>query len=112
MSMTEAEFWAALAPVEVAKASYRLYHDDRGRPLFWTMQAEPGNYIEVDQETFYQQPKHVRVRDGKLIELVVADVKKLVPSTTGTCCDPRDICIVVDSQQPHIKWSIKENETS
>jgi hypothetical protein len=112
MSMTEEEFWAALAPSTPAKPIYRLYHDDAGRPLFWTMQNEPGNYIDVDQEIFWRQPKHVRVRDGKLIEIVVTDVKKLIPGDSGTCCDPRDVCIVVDSHHPHIKWSIKENETS
>ena len=80
MSMTEEEFWAALAPVEPPKLSYRLYYDAAGRPLFWTMQEETGNYIEVDQETFHRQPKHIRVRDGKLVELVVTDVKKLIPS--------------------------------
>lgn len=112
MSMTEEEFWAALAPVEIIKATYRLYYDDAGCPLFWTMQAEPGNYVEVDQETFQRQPKHIRVRDGKVMEMIVADVKKLVPNNVGTSCDPRDICVVVDSKQPHVKWSIKENETS
>lgn len=110
--MTEAEFWAALAPVDAPSISYRLYYDEAGRPLFWTMQPEPGNYIEVEQEIFQRQPKHVRVRDGKLVEIVVTDVKKLVPGDTGIACDPRDICVVVDSKQPHIKWSIKENETS
>ena len=112
MSMTEEEFWAALTPVEPAKILYRLYHDDAGKPLFWTMQEEPGNYIEVDQEMFQRQPKHLRVRDGKIVEILVTEVKKLVPSNDGTPCDPQDICVVVDNQQPHIKWSVKHNETS
>ena len=110
--MTEDEFWAILAPTEIPKIFYRLYYDDRGRPLFWTMQDEPRNYIETDQETYQLQPKHIRVRDGKLVELITQDIKKLVPGTTGACCDPRDVCVVVAENQPNIKWSLKNDETN
>ena len=37
-------------------------------------------------------------------------VKKLEPSTTGTTCDPRDVCVVVSPDQPHTKWTIVNNE--
>jgi len=108
-------FWSVFGQTEeqvLPTVFYRLYHDDLGRPLFWTMQDEPGNYIEVDQETYHKQPKHIRVKDGKLIELVIQEIKKLVPSETGTSCHPADVCIVVPEDQPHIKWKVKINETS
>jgi hypothetical protein len=110
--MTEAEFWAALAPIETPKPSYRLYHDDMGRPLFYTMQEEAGTYIEIDEEIFHKQPKHVRVREGLLIELVTQEIRKLTPNDIGVACDPRDICVIVDSAEPHTKWSIKIDETN
>jgi hypothetical protein len=108
-------FWAVFGQLEEPvppKVFYRLYHDDFGRPLFWSMQDESGNYIEVDQETYHRQPKHIRVKDGKLVELVVQEIKKLVPADTGVSCHPTDICIVVPEDQPHIKWKVKVNETS
>lgn len=110
--MTAEEFWAALAPAEPPPKSYRLYYDERGRPLFWTMQNEPGNYIEIDADTYQRQPKHIRVRDGKLVELITQEIKKLIPGNAGTCCDPRDVCVVVTDNQPNIKWSLKIDETN
>jgi hypothetical protein len=108
-------FWAVFGQPEPepepAKIFFRLYHDERGRPLFYSMEDLPGKYIELDQETYQRAPAHARVRDGKLIELVTEEIKKLVPSEEGTCCSPQDVCVVVDQSQPHIKWSIKIDET-
>ena len=109
--MTEEEFWAALAPVNPPKIFYRLYYDDRGRPLFYSMEDLPGNYIELDQETYQRAPSHARVRNGVFVEIVTEEIKKLVPGEEGTSCSPQDICIVVDESEPHIKWSIKIDET-
>lgn len=110
--MTPEEFWAALAPLPEAPAVYyRLYYDTQGHPLFYSMEDLPGNYIEVDKSTYSSAPAHVRVRNGKLVELVTTVSKKLVISSTGTPCDPRDICVVVSAQQPHIKWDLKVYET-
>ena len=50
--MTEAEFWAALAPQEIVAVTYRLYYDDLGYPLFYSMEDLPGKYIDIDQTTY------------------------------------------------------------
>lgn len=111
--MTEAEFWAALAPVtEPPAPQYRLYHDEQGLPLFYTMQEEPGNYIEIDFETYSNPPKHVRVVDGKLKILMNNPVAKLVPSNSGTPCAPSDVCVVVDQNKPNQPWSLKKYDPS
>jgi hypothetical protein len=45
------------------------------------MEALPGNYIVVDQETYYHGPKHIRVVNGKLVVYKTNFAKKIVPST-------------------------------
>ena len=71
------------------------------------MEDLPGTWIEVDELTYAEAPHDARVVSGQLIRLPkTAMIDKLRPGDSGTCCDPRDICIVVPADQPHIKWSI------
>jgi hypothetical protein len=93
-----------------APVLYRLYHDDAGHPLFYSMEDLPGTYIEIDQETWQRQPSLVRVIDGKLVESRWRRVHKLTPGDQGTPCHPEDVAVVV-TQGPSIQWSIKHNET-
>jgi hypothetical protein len=112
--MTPEEFWAILhdVPADIDPL-YRLYYNDQGEPLFYSQEDLAGNYIDIDAKTFAQSPSHVRVVNGQLINLEHQKlVRKLTPSTVGTCCDPRDICVVVDQHSEHIKWNLKTHETN
>lgn len=111
--MTPEEFWAILhAPVEVKPIFYRLYYKDDGSLLYYSMEDLPGNYIEIDLETYRLASSNVRVVDGQLKIIKPASlVKKLVPGDGGIACDPRDICVVTDAE-PNIKWSVKTYETN
>lgn len=111
--MTPDEFWAILHNVpEEIKPLYRLYYNDQGEPLFYSQEDLLGNYIDIDAKTFAQSPSHVRVVDGKLINLTTRRVlRKLTPSDQGTACDSRDVCVVVDTDAQHTKWNIKTYET-
>lgn len=93
---------------------YRLYYNEQGLPLYYSMEDLPGNYIEIDQDLYSRSPTNVRVVDGKLHIIVQKHIiPKLVPGQEhGIACSPQDICIVVGDAQPHIKWSLKTNETS
>ena len=112
--MTEQEFleiW--LARPDPKPIFYRLYYQDDGTLLYYSMEDLPGKYIEIDLATYQQYRSNVRVVDGKLIVIPVSvTIKKLQPNEYGTPCDPRDVCIVVDNNKPHTKWSIKNRETS
>lgn len=109
--MTEEEFWAALAPPPPPPPlQYRLYYDAQGNPLFYTMQEEPGNYVEIDEETFHAAPINVKVVDGKLKIRKTVAVSKLAPGDYGTPCAKNDICVVVDASQIHTKWSLKNHD--
>ena len=112
--ITSAEFWAILhAPVEVKPIFYRLYYNDDGTLVCYSMENLPHNYIEVDAETYHLSPSNIRIVNEKIVVINPASyVKKLAPGATGTPCDPRDICVVVDESHPHTKWSLKTNETS
>ena len=106
--MNEQEFWAALAPLpEPTPISYRLYYDEQGLPLFYSMEDKPGNYIELDQETYNRSPAHVRVVNGQLVYLKTNVVFKLHPGDVGIPCHPTDVTIVVPEDREHIKWSLK-----
>jgi hypothetical protein len=103
LSVMQSFKWPEPVPV-----IYRLYHDEQGRPLIYTMEALPGAYIEVDQPTYIRASHHVRVLDGKLIILPqTARVVKLRPHADhGVPCDSQDVCVVVSSDQPNKQWSL------
>lgn len=103
------KIWQAVP--DAIPISYRLYYDDQGHPLFYSMEDLPGNYIEVDAATYAKSSRRVRVRDGQLIHLKTVTAAKLVPGETGTCCHPQNVCIVVNEQQSHTKWSLKTYDT-
>ena len=105
--MTPEEFFAVLQELPLASDPiYRLYHDDQGEVLFYSMEDLPGAWISVDSLTYTLSRRDVRVVDGRLAEIPrVPSVSKLRPGDQGTCCDPRDICIVVTADQPHVRWS-------
>lgn len=86
---------------------YRLYYDSQGQPLFYSMEDLPGNYIEIDADTFALGPLNVKVRDGKLIEISHAS-SKLIPGKLGVKCDMRDVTVITqDSGQC---WTMKNYE--
>ena len=111
--LTEEEFWSILQSQEQATPKaleFRLYHDENGFPLFFSMEDLPGNYVVVDHEMYLGGPGNIRVVDGKLKVYQTMFGKKLVPSEQGQACDPRDICITVPADQQHIKWNLKHQE--
>jgi hypothetical protein len=111
--MTPDEFWSILhnAP-ESQPVYYRLYHDDQGVPLFYSMEDQPGTYIEIDQATFARGSMNVRVRDGRLVEITWATTTKLVPGDSGSPCHPTNVAVVVTEDQPHICWSKQTYESN
>lgn len=126
--MTPEEFlsiWQQSEPKQTP-VFYRLYYNEYGEPLFYSMEDLPGNYIEIDQETFNRSPSNIRIVNGEIKILSSSPIYKLVPKNEvwartklvpisddkkGVSCDPRDICVIVSVDQPHQKWSIKRYET-
>ena len=108
--MTPEEFFGVLEHMPMPDpVTYRLYHDDQGCPLFYSMEDLPGTYIEIDQETFAKNSTRVRVRNGKLVEVTWKTTQKIVPSNSGTMCHEQDVAIVV--KQNGTYWSKQTYET-
>jgi hypothetical protein len=112
--LTEQKFWEILGSMpDPSPIFYRLYYNDDGSPNCYTMEDLPGNYIEIDKQTYIDHRWNVRVVDNQLIVIPIAVlIDKLHPSDHGVCCDPRDVCIVVNESNRHIKWSRVTNETN
>jgi hypothetical protein len=103
-------FFQCLPPVK--QPSYRIYYDEEGHPTSYTVDDLPGNYIEVDVETYTDCNRNIRIVDGKIVKIKPpVHVAKLTPSDQGVPCDPDNVCIVVDIAEPHKKWSLKNRET-
>lgn len=88
---------------------FRLYHDDQGHPLFYSMEDLPGTYIEITQEQFAQAKSNVRVRNGELVEVTWQTAEKLTPGNTGTLCHSQDVAVVVKENGTY--WSKKTYES-
>ena len=100
------EFWRNYQWPNPAEIFYRLYHDDHGNPLIYTMEDLPGNYIDVTAEQYTRSDYGVRVIDGRIQELArSARPQKIKPAVKGTPCHPRDISIVVHEQSSNQPWS-------
>jgi hypothetical protein len=111
--VTPEDFWSILHSMpEPRPVFYRLYYDDQGLPLFYSMADEPGTYIEIDQATFARSASNVRVRDGRLLEVTWSTTSKLVPGNSGSPCHPDNVAVIVAEDQPHIRWSKQTYESN
>lgn len=111
--MTEQEFldfWKTIEWPESKPIFYRLYYDDNGLPLFYSMDDVPGKYIDLTPEQFMNQDMSVRVVNEKIVRRRISWVSKLVPSDSGTLCHHNDVTIVINDQ-PGKYWKKKENVT-
>lgn len=108
--MTEQEFLDILRNMpEPAPVSYRLYYDDQGSLLFYSMEDRPGNWVEIDQVFYTRSPSRVRVLNGQVHELKWRQSIKLRPVQTGTPCHPQDVTIVQDNSDAQ-RWAITAYE--
>ena len=104
------DFWNAIEWPEIKTVYYRLYHDDAGLPLFYSHEDQPGKYIDITPEQYALRDLQVRVVGGVLTPRQQPVLPKLVPSNTGTPCDPSDAAVIVGEHRPHQRWKLKTHE--
>lgn len=105
------EFWKTYTWPEIKPIFFRLYYDDDGYPLCYSMEDLPGNYIEITAEQYAESNHRVRVQNGQIVKQQQTRTSKLAPSQTGTACCPEDVTIVTDTE-PNQKWKLKNYDRS
>lgn len=102
--MTPDEFWQILHDMpEPQPVFWRLYYNEQGHPVCYSMEDLPGNYIDIDAETFALAPVNVRVVNGRLRYITQRTAEKLVPGITGSLCHPQNVAVIVTEHGTH--WS-------
>jgi hypothetical protein len=89
-------------------AEFRLYYDEHGTPLFYSMEALPGRYIIVSKTVYAEGRYNLRVINEQIVHPHESLYRKLVPGTTGTACAPTDVMIV--DPLSNTKWNLKTYE--
>ncbi len=105
-------FWQAASAhnweVPEPKHEFRLYYNESGDVLYYSMEDLPGTFLVIDRLTFDQQRFDIKVKDGKIAKLNHPASWKLAPSDNGTACDPNDVSIVVGSAAEHKQhWEVR-----
>ena len=110
MNETTENFWKAWAePVPIpAPVFFRLYYNPHGEPVSYSMEHLPGNYIEIDAETYHRSLFNIRVVNGKLVPIVhKRPASKLKPGPVGTPCHPTNVSVIALFSQDHQCWMLK-----
>ena len=78
-----------------AEHEYKLYYNkETGKPLFYSMGNNEGDFIAVDKELYCEANYNVHVKDGKLVRTVFKDISKLTHCDNGTTCHADDVSII------------------
>lgn len=90
-----AEVLATVTQPDFPPQIFRLYHDQSGRPLHYSMEDLPGLYIDVTIEQYHRASFRVRVRDGELVAMPDPRPPRLKPASTGQSCHRYDVTVIV-----------------
>ena len=107
------DFWNTFKWPEPVPVQYRLYHNDDGDPIVYSMEDLPGKYIEVTEQQYAEHNYRVSVVNGQLIKKSPNTIttKKLIPSDIGTPCHLTNVAIVTTTD-PNQKWNLKNYDNS
>jgi hypothetical protein len=75
---------------------FRLYYDDQGQPVCYSMEDLPGKYITIDRTTFDQARCDVLVKHGKIVKINNPTSWKLAASNEENyACHAQDVTVIV-----------------
>ncbi len=110
MAQTIDELWSLVDQTAAKLPSYRLYHDDQGYVLYYSMDDLPGKWISITAEQFARADSHVKVVDSKIVPLNRIQFKKLVPADHGINCSTDSVAVVIPDCDSGQKWCLKTYE--
>jgi hypothetical protein len=108
-------FWAAVEqflnePIAAPQQlECRLYYNDIGEPLFYTMDKPDGQYINISLAQYSKGNYNVKVVNEQIKE-ILHTIAKLVPSDTGTASHCNDVSIIADQHCCTQHWKLKAYE--
>lgn len=106
-------FWEAIAAHNWEQPQqnleFRLYYNDDGSVLHYSMEDLPGNYIVVDRLTFDQARYDVRIKNGKIVKQRHPASWKLAPADEASyACHKKNVAIIVANDYANkVYWKVK-----
>lgn len=105
------DFWQDYQWPDTIPTTYKLYHNDDGEPITYSVEDLSGNYIDITADEFLSADMNVVVKDKKIHKIVFTRLSKLKPNNnTGTACHPNDITVIVNNDQPHKLWCLTHDK--
>jgi len=95
-------------PLPKQDVFFRLYYDDNGEVITYSMENLDGKFIEITSDEFALGSREVYVKDGVIHNKILTVSGKLVPSNKGVGTHPEDITLVDNNSKT--KWKYKEYE--
>ena len=89
-------------PVKRQEIFFRLYYDNDGNIITYSMEDLEGDFIEVTCEEFAIGDKNIKIVDGKIHKICLTTYGKLVPINNN----PTDITVITDKPS----WKMKTYE--
>lgn len=90
-------------PVKPQEIFFRLYYDDAGELICYSMEDLPEKYIEISAEQFAQSDRHIYIKDAKIHKKRLVSIGKLVPTSDPTGTDITDV-------RSNVQWEMKTYE--
>lgn len=89
---------------EATKPVFKLYYDENGNVITYTMDELHGEYIVITPEQFAEARSDVIVKNGEIVYThKQTHIFKLEKSTGGTKCSKYDVSIIEESPDA-IQW--------
>ena len=91
---------------EPAELIYRLYHDEFGNPLFYSMEHCPDiKYVDITPEQFAVSNSHVKVIDGQIVERSFLKPKLTPDQSQGYLCHSNNVALIQPESEFGRRWS-------
>ena len=90
-------------PIKKQEIFFRLYYDDDGNVITYSMEDLPGKYIEINAEQFAIGNRNIYIKNGKIYKKKQLSIGKLIPTEEY---DGTDITVIKDKTQ----WKMKTYE--